>query len=224
MVAFEAAVALGYRYVETDVHATSDGMLLAFHDDALDRVTDQQGLISDLPYTEVRRARVGGKEPIPLLDDILGTWPDLRVNIEPKSDAAVAPLIDAIKRHDAVDRVCVGSFSGSRIKRLRDAFGDRLCTSAGPGEVLRLTLGQWHLPVGRFRAACAQVPIYYGRYRLTTRSFVENSLANGLQTHVWTVDDPLEMRELIDMGVHGIMTDKPQVLKDVLTELGQWHG
>ena len=88
MPAFQHAVALGYRYLETDVHATADGVLVAFHDDVLDRVTDRTGVIAALPWSDVRRARVAG-EPIPLLDDLLGTWPEVRVNIDPKQDAAV---------------------------------------------------------------------------------------------------------------------------------------
>ncbi|MEA2704712.1 MAG: glycerophosphoryl diester phosphodiesterase, partial [Actinomycetota bacterium] len=86
MRAFENAVNLGYRYVETDVHTTADGVLVAFHDDHLDRVTDQRGRICDLKWSEVGTARVAG-EGIPLLEDILGAWPDVRVNIDPKHDA-----------------------------------------------------------------------------------------------------------------------------------------
>src|SRR5204862_2528868 len=100
MAAFAAAVALGYRYVETDVHVTADGMLVAFHDDVLDRVTDRRGRIADLPWSEVSRARVGG-EAIPLLEDLLGAWTELRFNIDPKHDASVGPLADVLRRADA---------------------------------------------------------------------------------------------------------------------------
>src|SRR5690606_8491342 len=86
MRAFESAVRLGYRYLETDVHVTRDGVLLAFHDHVLDRVTDRTGRIGALTWSEVRQARVGGLEPIPLLEDVLGTWPEVRVNIDPKHD------------------------------------------------------------------------------------------------------------------------------------------
>ena len=111
LAAFGRAVDLGFRYLETDVHATADGVLLAFHDDVLDRVTDRTGVIGQLPWSEVGAARVDGKEPIPLLRELLDAWPDLRVNIDPKHDNAVEPLIDLLGRTDAVDRVCVGSFS-----------------------------------------------------------------------------------------------------------------
>src|SRR5439155_27088203 len=106
LAAFSRAVELGYRYVETDAHVTADGMLLAFHDHVLDRVTDRTGVIADLPWAEVKGARVDG-EPIPLMEDLLGTWPQLRVNIDPKHDAAVEPLVAALERTKAFDRVCV---------------------------------------------------------------------------------------------------------------------
>src|SRR5215210_6793017 len=127
--AFAAAVALGYRYVETDVHATRDGVLLAFHDDVLDRVTDRTGRIADLLYEEVRTAKVAGREPIPTLEELLATWPDLRVNIDPKSDGAVEPLAALLQRTGAVSRVCIGSFSGKRLTRLRHLVGPELCTA-----------------------------------------------------------------------------------------------
>ena len=98
MPAFEHAVSIGYSYVETDVHVTSDGVLVAFHDDHLDRVTDRTGAISELPYAEVAAARVDGTEPIPLLEDILGTWPELRVNIDPKHDGSVDALVEVVQR------------------------------------------------------------------------------------------------------------------------------
>src|SRR6476659_1847681 len=117
MPAFEGAVALGYRYVETDVHVTSDGVLVAFHDDRLDRVTDRTGLIEELNWSEVSRARVDGIEPIPRFEDLLGAFPDLRINIEPKSDRAVDVLAETILRGDALDRVLIGSFVDRRVAR-----------------------------------------------------------------------------------------------------------
>ena len=152
MPAFEGAVALGYRYVETDAHVTADGVCLAFHDDRLDRVTDRSGVIAELPYAEVRQARVDGREPIPLLEDLIGSFPDVRVNIDPKHDAAVDPLAAVIERTGAVDRVCVGSFSDQRITRLRTALGPRLCTSLGPKAIARLRGGSFGLPAGRNNA------------------------------------------------------------------------
>jgi glycerophosphoryl diester phosphodiesterase len=218
--AFESAVQLGYRYVETDVHVTSDGVLLAFHDDHLDRVTDREGEIASLPWSEVSKARVDGREPIPLLADLLGTWPDLRINIDPKHDAAVEPLAEVIEATGAVDRVCVGSFSDRRIDRLRALLGSRLCTSLGPLGILRVTLGV--RPPGG--VACAQVPVSTGRIEVLTPRFLHNARRRGLPVQVWTIDEPAEIHRLLDLGVDGIMTDRPAVLKQILVERDLWQA
>ncbi|MCU1463467.1 MAG: glycerophosphoryl diester phosphodiesterase, partial [Acidimicrobiales bacterium] len=148
MLAFEHAVGLGYRYVETDVHVTSDGVLVAFHDDGLDRVTDRAGVIAELPWAEVSAARIDGREPIVLLEDLLGAWPDLRVNIDPKHDRSVGPLVDVIERTAAHDRVCVGAFSDRRLARLRKLTAGRVCTAMGPADVARLRLASTGVPTG----------------------------------------------------------------------------
>jgi glycerophosphoryl diester phosphodiesterase len=220
--AFAGAVALGYRYVETDVHVTADGMLVAFHDESLDRVTDRAGLIRDLPWREVHRARVDGREPIPLLADLLDTWPDLMVNIDPKHDSAVDALARVLEHHDAVDRVCVGAFSDKRLARLRARLGPRLCTSLGPRGVTRLRAASYGAPLGRPSAGCAQVPTSAGRVPLVDERFVRAAHQRDLPVHVWTVDDEDEMDRLLDLGVDGIMTDRPGRLRDVLTRRGQW--
>ncbi|HEX4867335.1 MAG TPA: glycerophosphodiester phosphodiesterase [Acidimicrobiales bacterium] len=224
MPAFEQAVRLGYRYLETDVHVTSDGELLAFHDDRLDRVTDASGAISELPWARVREARVDGREPIPRFEDLLGTWPEVRVNVDPKHDDAVEPLAEVLRRTGAVDRVCVGAFSDRRLDRLQVLVGARLCRSMGPRQVARLVAASRGLPGGGgVTAPCAQIPTHQGRIPLVTERLVKAAHLRGIQVHVWTIDDPSEMRRLLDLGVDGIMTDRPQVLKDVLIERGEWH-
>ncbi|MGD9792833.1 MAG: glycerophosphodiester phosphodiesterase [Acidimicrobiia bacterium] len=229
MPAFEGAVALGFRYLETDVHATNDGVLIAFHDDRLDRVTDRQGIIGELPYREVSAAKVDGREPIPLLEDLLGSFPDARINIDAKSDAAVPLLIETITRCNAIDRVCVGSFSDRRLGQVRDALGPALCTSMGPREVARLRAGSW-LPTrnsgrrrGTGRVPVAQVPVRQGPVTIVDRTFVRTAHHLGIAVHVWTIDEAHEMHRLLDLGVDGIMTDRPAVLKDVMTQRGLWR-
>jgi glycerophosphoryl diester phosphodiesterase len=227
LVAFEAAIRLGYRYVETDVHATADGVLLAFHDDRLDRVTDRSGIVARLSYAEVAGALVDGREPIPRLEELLAAFPEVRVNIDPKHDAAVDPLVEVIRRTDALDRVCVGSFSGRRIARVRGALGPRLCTSLGPRGVLSLRGSSWRGPglerlVRSEGAACVQVPVRQGRLPIVDERLVRTAHRLGLPVHVWTVDDPSEMARLLDLGVDGLMTDRPAVLRDVLVARGAW--
>ncbi len=222
MAAFQDAVDLGYGYVETDVHATRDGVLVAFHDDRLDRVTGHKGLIAGLDWAEVAQARVHGREPIPLFDELLMTWPDLRINIDPKADGAVAPLVKALNRPDVLARVCVGSFSGRRLKHLRSMLGPSLCTSMGPGEVVRLRLASLGLPVSDFTALAAQVPLRHYGLPVVDGRFIDAAHARNLKVHVWTINDAAEMRRLLDLGVDGIMSDETGVLKDVFIERGLW--
>ena len=224
MPAFEHAVRLGYRYLETDAHLTADGVLIAFHDDRLDRVTDRTGVIAELPWRAVKEARVDGREPIPLLEDLLTAWPDVRINIDPKQDAAAAPLAAAILHTRATDRVCIGAFSDKRIAKVKVLTGPALCTSMGPREVARLVSASRGGPGrGGILSPCAQVPPKQGRVPLVTPRFVETAHQFGVQVHVWTIDDRAEMARLLDLGVDGIMTDRPQVLKDLLVERGEWH-
>ena len=226
MPAFQGAIDLGYRYVETDVHATRDGVLLAFHDDKLDRVTDMQGVIAEMDYAEVRKARIAGTEPIPLMADLLAAWPELRINIDPKRDNAAAPLIKLLKETKAVERVCVNSFSGRRTAGIREALGPKLCTGMGPLSTSRLRFASWAGPAGflfgGFAEGCAQIPTEQYGIRLVDRQLVDKAHELGLQVHVWTIDDPDEMRRLIDVGVDGLMTDEPALMKTVLKERGLW--
>jgi len=221
MPAFAAAVAMGYRYVETDVHATADGTLLVFHDHSLDRVTDMRGDVGGLTYSTVRKARVQG-EPIPVLEDVLGTWPELRVHIDAKHDLAVPALAAAVERTAAHDRVCVGSFSDRRVAQLRRLTGGKVCTWMGRREIFALRVASLRVPAPRSSAGCAQVPVRQGRLPLVDRRFVEAAHRRGVGVHVWTIDDSDEMGRLLDLGVDAILSDRPTVLKDVFTRRGIW--
>jgi glycerophosphoryl diester phosphodiesterase len=220
--AFEHAVSLGYSYLETDVHATADGVLVAFHDRTLDRVTDRAGRISRLPHREVTAARIGGTDPIPLLEDLLGAWPDARFNIDVKDEPAVRPLAGVLRRTGAWDRVCVTSFSARRLGAVRRELPRPVCMATSPAGVGALRLGvprQALAPrLARMSVRCAQIPV-----RVATESFVHRAHAAGLQVHVWTVNDPAIMTSLLDLGVDGIMTDETAALRQVLTARGQWH-
>ncbi len=221
MPAFEHAVGLGYRYLETDAHATADGVLVAFHDGVLDRVTDRKGVIAQLPWETVRQARLGSAG-IPLMEDLLSAWPDVCVNIDLKHEASVAPLAVAIDRTGTQDRVCVASFSGKRLDRFRRITGGRVLTAIGPFDIARLRGAGFGLPAGTYAGGCAQVPVRQGPLLIVDRRFVEGAHRLGLPVHVWTIDDEAEMDRLLDLGVDGIMTDRPSVLKEVLVRRGQW--
>lgn len=238
--AFAAAVALGYRYLETDAHTSRDGAVFAFHDDVLDRVCDRAGRISDLTAAEVDAADAGyGFSPdggrtfphrgrgvrVPRLAELLEAWPDVRVNIDAKSDAVVEPLAGLLQRMGVLDRVCVGSFSDDRLARLRRIAGGALCTSMGPRAITVARLASWasrRMP--RLGADCLQVPPTQGRFRLVDRTLVTAAHRAGLQVHVWTIDEAAEMEALLDLGVDGLMTDRPAVLRRVLEGRGRWTG
>ena len=227
LAAFTHAVALGYRYLETDVHVTRDGTLLAFHDAALDRVTEQRGAVATLTKAEVADALIGGREQIPTMMSLLERFPDARFNIDIKSTAAVPVLADLVRATASESRVCVGSFSTPRIRRFRRLVGDRVATAADPVEVAAYRFLQPQkllelLP--RSAAPVLQVPHHHRGVRIATPELVERAHQRGKHVHVWTVDDPVQMHALLDMGVDGLFTDRTDLLRDVLIERGAWIG
>ena len=222
--AFDDAVTLGYRYIETDVHATSDGKLVAFHDNDLQRTCGKPWRIEETDWSTLTTARIDGTDPIPLLIDLLTTWPNVRINIDCKSDAAMQPLIETIRRTNCLDRICVGSFSDKRLQHIRSELGTGLCTSMGPQEVIRLVFGSaTGIPISPSRhALIAQVPVRQGPIPVVTRRSIARAHQLGLQVHVWTIDDPIEIGQLLDLGVDGIMSDDTQALKDIFVARHLW--
>lgn len=233
LAAFAAAVELGYRYVETDAHGTADGVAVALHDRSLDRTTDSSGLVSELPWSVVRRARIGGTEPVPLLEDVLGTWPDVHVNIDVKEASGIAPVADAVERTASWDRVCITSFSSARRVATLARLSRPVATSAGTSEVaLFLAAARAHLaPAASWalrRVGALQVPVVsalplgVGRLVVVDDVTVAQAHRAGKKVHVWTINSPDEMRRLIDAGVDGIVTDRADLLREVLLERGLW--
>jgi glycerophosphoryl diester phosphodiesterase len=226
--AFEQAVGLGYPYLETDVRATADGVLLAFHNRTLTRLTGQRGRVSRLPYREVAHALIGGTEPIPVLEDLLATWPDVRFNIDVKDVSAIVPLATVLRRTGAWDRVCVVSFSGRRLRTARRALGRPVCMAASPVGTAMVRFGGPRPGGGpsgslagrlaRAGVRCVQVPAL-----IVTPAFLDRAHALGLQVHAWTVNNRRTMKRLLDLGVDGIMTDETVALREVLSGRGQWH-
>ena len=220
---FRRAVEAGYRYIETDVHVTRDGKLVAFHDATLDRLTDGAGRIADLPWADVRDARVGGKEPVPLFEELLETFPEVRWNVDMKAEPALHPLLNLIGRTNAWDRVCVGSFSEARVVRAQRLAGPRLATSYGTRGVLNLRLRSWGVPAALRRSAvAAQVPEAQSGIQVVDHRFVRSAHARGLKVHVWTINEADRMHRLLDLGVDGIMTDHIDTLRKVMEDRGVW--
>ncbi len=222
--AFGRAVALGYRYVETDVHATADGVPVVFHDATLDRLTGRAGRIAELRWADLAAVRVGGAAAVPRLDEVLAGWPRVRCNIDVKADNGAAPTVATIRRAGAGDRVLLASFSDSRLDRLRELAGPTVATSMGMRAVARLRLAsltgrRLRLPAS---VVAAQVPVRHAGLPVVDRRFVTHAHRLGLQVHVWTIDEPATMHALLDLGVDGIMTDRVEVLRDVYVSRGHW--
>ena len=223
LAAFSAAVELGYTHLETDVHTTADGVLVAFHDPDLQRMTGVPGSIAERTWAEVAAVELGNGHRIPTLDQLLEAFPDRFFNIDPKADEAVVPLGNALQRHGAVARVCVGSFSDDRVRRLRRRFGPALCTAPGPRGVARVLAAARGLAPRRVPYGCVQVPPQLGPIAVTA-PLVARIQGLGLAVQVWTINDEASMHQLLDAGVDGIMTDKVRVLRDVLRARGRWAG
>lgn len=224
LLAFQNAVDLGYRYLETDVHCSADGVVYAFHDDSLERLTGNPSAIRELPAAAIGEARLGGREPIPTMGALLDALPEARFNIDIKADDALEPTLDLIESHGAVDRVCFASFSHDRLQRIRARL-PRAASSFSPTEIARLKFGVSRRGQGygvRHGGVCVQVPHRQGPLTVVTRRFVDRAHALGIQVHVWTVDDAAEMTQLLDLGVDGLVSDRIDVLKDVLSARGQW--
>lgn len=232
LTAFRNAVDLGYTHLETDVHVTRDGQVVAFHDVRLDRVTDRSGLIRELTWPQVREARVGTSsrsESVPLLTDIITAFPDAYLNVDLKAPGTAAPVWNLIEQHGLHDRICVGSFQQRHLSQFRRLARGSVTTAAGvagtalmrfsPAGLTRLV----HSPAEVLQVP-AVVPLRGRRLALVTPRFLEAAHATGKQVHVWTIDDPDEMNRLLDLGVDGLVSDRIDVLKQVLQARDCWTG
>ena len=219
LAAFAHAYELGYRYLETDVRLSADGVVYAIHDAALDRLTGSPDVVARLSAESLDLQRLDQREPFARLDALYEAFPDARLNIDVKSDDAVEATCAVVEAHDAVDRTCLSSFDHARLVRIRTIL-PAVATSASRREVAAFKL----LPrfLLRPRAVCLQVPAVLRGLRVVTPRFVRKAHALGLQVHVWTIDDADQMHKLLDLGVDGIITDRTDVLKDVLIARGTW--
>ena len=222
--AFGRAAALGYRYIETDVHATADGVAVVFHDATLRRLTGHDARPGQLTWADLKTLRVGGAAAIPRLDEVLDAWPGLRFNIDVKAGTAVEPTLSVIRQVDAAGRVLLASFSTARLRRLRRAAGPGVPTSLSLREVAVMWAASrsgrgWRPPAS---VAAAQVPWRYGPLAVVDAPFVRFAHRHGLQVHVWTIDNPADIAYLLDLDVDGIMTDRVDVLRDVYAARGLW--
>ena len=236
--AYRGALDLGYRYIETDLHLTRDGAIVTVHDDTLERTTNGAGPVWDLTLAELRKLDAGyhfspdgetfpyrGKGvTVPSLAELVDVSPDLRVNVEVKQESPpmIRALWDFIEERRLHDRVLVAAFCDPLVRELRRLAGGRVATSAGAREARRFWLAS-RLGLERLLRIdydALQVPVQHGRITVIDRRFVAAAHRRGLHVHVWTVDEPDEMRRLLDLGVDGLMSDRPDLLREVLVQRG----
>ena len=214
--AFQYSSDLGFVFMETDVQSTSDGKVVIFHDSDLKRVAGLNKRVSDLTFKEIKEVDLINGGTIPSLEETLSSFPNLRFNIDIKVDSAVEETIRIVKNHNALNRVCLAAFSTSRLHRIRYITGSDLCSSMGQAEIVRLLLSSYGLDLKASPGFCAQVPVSQFGIPIVTRRFVKKVHDLNKLIHVWTIDETEEMYRLIDLGVDGLMTDKPTVLKEAL--------
>ena len=230
LAAFRRAVEEGYTHVETDVHATEDGVLVVHHDATLRRVAGHPGVLRTMPWADLAGVRLRGREPLPRLEEVLEALPDTRFNVDLKAQGAVAPMLRLLERDDVAERVAVASMDESRLQTVRARFGDRVVTGLARRSALRLR-GRAVTPsllrrpldrVLRVHGDLAQLPVRLGALTVIDPAMVAAAHALGIEVHVWTVDRTSEMHRLLDLGVDGLMTDRPDLLRDVLVTRGAW--
>ena len=225
MDAFSRSYALGLRYLETDVRLTADGVLVAFHDATVNRVTDGRGWIGRKTLAELQRLRISGRHEIPTLAATLRAFPDAFFSIDLKEERAVGYLARELLQTGAAHRVCVGGARASWLRRLRDQFGLELTTSLPWRDLATLVAGthaRVGLPTGRHRGAFAHVPMRVGRLPVYGHRLITYARASDISIVVWTVNHPDQMHRLLDAGVAGIITDRPDLLREVLIARDEW--
>lgn len=228
LAAFSRAVGEGFAYLELDVHASADGVAMVHHDARLDRTTDATGPLAARSADELAAVRVRGREPIPRLAQVLAALPDTRITIELKSAAVVGPVLAVLAEADAWHRVCVGGFAQAWLDAARAGGGERLCTSMAQRDVLALRSRAWldalpgplaQLPSPlSLRGDIAQVPVRFGPLTVVDAALLRTARASGREVHVWTIDEPAEMTRLLDLGVDGLLSDRPDLLSAVLEQ------
>ncbi|MEE8331896.1 MAG: glycerophosphodiester phosphodiesterase [Acidimicrobiia bacterium] len=232
--AFQGAYDLGIRYLETDVHLTADGVLVTFHDHHLDRLTNGTGKVTDWLWRDLQLLdaaygfRPGDGFPqrgtglgVPRFDDMLTAFPGAKWNVDMKHSAAVEALADVVTKLGAEDRVMASSFFDHRLSRFRKATGDRVATSAGPRQVAMVKAAARFGKTASIAADALQVPERARAVGVVDTRLIEAAHRAEVAVHVWTVNDAPTMNRLLDLGVDGIMTDRPDILVEVVSQRGE---
>ena len=210
---FNYAVDLGCEYIETDVQLSSDGVPYIFHDDDLNRFIGKKLRFNDLNSNELNQIKLFDRFSIPTLKECMEAFPNTKFNIDLKTNEVMEPAMKYLHSINAHSRVCIASFSDQRLDFVKKNY-PKFCRSMGPSEILSLKLHSLGLKKFLPEADCVQIPIYKYGIKLATKKLIETAHRLNLKVHVWTINDAAKMDKLIDLGVDGIITDKPNLLKE----------
>ena len=197
------------------MQVSSDGIPYIFHDETLTRLLGKNDVFSNLQSSEIEDLRIFESHKIPRLDETLQAFPDMYFQIDVKTDEVAMPALKVIHQCKAEDRVCIASFNSARLSKVNNKYPE-ICLSMGPNEVSKMLLSSFGLYKKTIMGDCLQVPMYYYGIKVVTKRFVDFIHSKGLKICVWTINDKKTFKKLIDMGVDGIITDKPKLLFQVL--------
>jgi glycerophosphoryl diester phosphodiesterase len=220
---FQFAVENGFKYLETDVHPASDNKLMAFHDPTLDRVTNAEGRIIDFSSIDLKKVKVKNNYRIPLMEELLESFPNCFFSIDMKCDQSVKPLIDLVKRNNALERVCFASFNQNRLNFVRETFNNKCITSMGPKEIITSKICSYINLKKNINSHLASMPVSRYNIKLIDKKSVAYLQSLNIKVIAWTINNADQMRHLISIGVDGIMTDKLKLLKNILIEKNLWQ-
>jgi glycerophosphoryl diester phosphodiesterase len=225
LAAFGRATTLGFRYLETDARVTRDGVAVAFHDPSLLRVTGVDRPLAATDWAAVRRLRVLGTNcGVERIEDVLACFPDCCFTIDVKTSAAVAPLAEAIRRTGSAARVCVAGGWDSWLAELRARVGPELRSALGWRALATILAAAEtrRRPALLTASGFVHLPRAFGGLPVLRRPVIELAHDLGLRVVAWTVDDPQVIDVLLDRGVDGIITDRPDVLRERLIARSLW--
>ena len=210
--AFQSAISLGYQYLETDLRETSDGKIITFHDPNLKRITGANITISETKFSDIRMRRLPSREIIPTIDELLEEFPDSFFNMDLKVNQIEEKVLKKINSHNALERVCLGSFNSKVIKKI-NSLEPKILTSMGISQVIMYKFFQKNN-----LSKLIQIPTHWKGIKVITKKFIDRLHNDGLKVHVWTINKETEMQSLIDLGVDGIMTDNASGLIKVMKQ------
>ena len=221
--AFTAALNSGADILETDVHLSKDGSVIVAHDPDLTRVAGRLGLVADFSERELAEIDLGSGEGFPTLDQLLSQFPHAKFNIDLKTRTAVEPFAEIIRAHRAESRILATSFDEPTRQAVINLLPE-VASSTSRSMVIQARLRTWlGLPMEKWTVPAEVValqipPAMYG-VALVTPSMLRLAKRKGLEVHVWTINNPEDMRRLWTMGVHGIVTDRSDLAVEVRGEL-----